>query len=163
MPNTCNPASGNEKGNVESKVRYLRANLFVPVPQMPSVAAYNRRLPDLCMALSEKNHYLRDEPERQLFVEDRVELSSLPRAPFSCVTWVRRRADRYGKVKVGGCHLYSSDPSLAGRELSVGLGAHTVAIYDAGGVLVAEHPRSFGSAPTDTTCIWQSNSRQFGM
>lgn len=86
----CNPASGNEKGNVESKVRYLRANLFVPVPQMPSVAAYNRRLPDLCMALSEKDHYLRDEPERQLFVEDRVELSSLPRAPFSCVTWVRR-------------------------------------------------------------------------
>lgn len=147
----CNPASGNEKGNVESKVRYLRANLFVPVPQMPSVAAYNRRLPDLCMALSEKDHYLRNEPERQLFVEDRVELSSLPRAPFSCVTWVRRRADRYGKVKVGGCHLYSSDPSLAGRELSVGLGAHTVAIYDAGGVLVAEHPRSFGSAPTDTT------------
>lgn len=28
----CNPASGNEKGNVESKVRYLRASLFVPRP-----------------------------------------------------------------------------------------------------------------------------------
>ncbi|MEC4296003.1 IS21 family transposase [Adlercreutzia shanghongiae] len=147
----CNPASGNEKGNVEAKVRYLRANLFVPVPQIASVAAYNRRLPDECMALSEKGHYLKGEPERQLFVEDRVELSSLPAKPFSCVTWVRRRADKYGKVKVGGCHLYSTDPALAGQELNVGLGAHAVSIHTADGLFVAEHARSFGSAPTDTT------------
>ena len=28
----CNPASGNEKGNVENKVGYSRRNAFVPVP-----------------------------------------------------------------------------------------------------------------------------------
>ncbi len=35
----CNPASGNEKANVENKVRYLRRNLLVAVPQFFSVAA----------------------------------------------------------------------------------------------------------------------------
>ena len=31
----CNPYSGWEKGNVERKVDYNRANLFVPVPHFP--------------------------------------------------------------------------------------------------------------------------------
>jgi transposase len=37
----CNPASGNEKGNVENKVGYDRRNLLVPVPTIDDFAAFN--------------------------------------------------------------------------------------------------------------------------
>ena len=37
----CNPASGNEKGNVENKVGYIRRNFFVPMPVIPDFNAYN--------------------------------------------------------------------------------------------------------------------------
>ncbi len=37
----CNPASGNEKGNVENKVGYSRRNAFVPVPTITSFEEFN--------------------------------------------------------------------------------------------------------------------------
>ena len=43
----CNPASGNEKGNVENKVGYSRRNFFVPVP-VTDFDAYNEQLFKLC-------------------------------------------------------------------------------------------------------------------
>ena len=43
----CNPDSGHEKGNVESKIGYTRRNLFVPEPEFDDVEAYNRELLDL--------------------------------------------------------------------------------------------------------------------
>ena len=38
----CNPASGNEKGNVEKKVGYSRRNAFVPVPVITSFEEFNK-------------------------------------------------------------------------------------------------------------------------
>ena len=43
----CNPASGNEKGNVENKVGTIRRNLFVPAPTYHDVEDFNRKLLDL--------------------------------------------------------------------------------------------------------------------
>ena len=146
----CNPESGNEKGSVEAKVRYLRSNLFVPVPRMTDPAKYNAKLPGMCMALS-KEHYLKGEPEEQLFVEDRLAMAGLPDKPFDVVRYERPKADKKGKVKLDGRHFYSADPSLAGRELIAAMRATTVGLYTASGELVAEHPRAYGKAPTDTS------------
>ena len=38
----CNPASGNEEGNVEKKVGYSRRNAFVPVPVITSFEEFNK-------------------------------------------------------------------------------------------------------------------------
>ena len=38
----CNPASGHEKGHVENKVGYIRRNLFVPMPAVESLEAWNK-------------------------------------------------------------------------------------------------------------------------
>ena len=79
-----------------------------------------------------------------------MELSRPPRAPFPCVTWVRRRADRYGKVKAGRVPpLYPPTRPRPGASFR-GLGAYTVAIYDAGGVLVAEHLGDRSAPPPQT-------------
>ena len=147
----CNPHAGHEKGSVENKVGYVRANLFVPVPSLSSPAAFNVRLLERSMALSDKPHWAKGESELQLFVEDRFAMSGLPPAPFAAVRYEVRKADKLGKVRVDGPHLYSSDPSLAGRELVCGIGATTVTLATRDGAVVAEHPRAYGSAPTDTT------------
>ena len=44
----CNPASGNEKGNVENKVGYSRRNAFVSVPTITSFDAFNESLWEWC-------------------------------------------------------------------------------------------------------------------
>ena len=40
----CNPASGNEKGNVESKIKYIRNNFFLPERTIYDLAIFNQSL-----------------------------------------------------------------------------------------------------------------------
>ena len=122
----------------------------MPVPRFHGVESFNRKLLDRCYALS-KPHYLKGEDERQLFVEDSVAMAGLPEVAFTVVRYVHCKADKQGKICVDGPHRYSTDPSLAGRRLIVGLGATAVAVYTESGELVCEHERRYGSAPTDTT------------
>lgn len=149
----CNPYSGNEKGSVENKVGTVRRNVFVPIPQVRCMESYNAKLLGKCMSMADKPHWIKGEPELQLFEEDKFALVGLPSKPLECVTYVTRKADKKGKVSVGeqGRHLYSADPSLARRELIVGLRATSVEIYDGDGTLVCTHERAYGKAPTDST------------
>lgn len=146
----CNPRAGHEKGSVEGKVGFDRRNLFVPVPKVWDVDGYNERLLGRCMDLSRKEHYRKGEEEAALFEEDVAAMLALPEKAFQCVEYARRRADKKGRVRVGGRHWYSVGPEWAGRELVVGLWATRVTIMDASGAVVCEHPRAYGDAPTDT-------------
>ena len=101
----CNPASGHEKGSVENKVGAVRRSLFVPVPQVTNMGAFNKNLLGRCMALSRKGHWIKGEPEDRLFAEDRLALSGLPAKPFEVVRYVTARADKKGKVRADGPHL----------------------------------------------------------
>ena len=147
----CDPDSGNEKGNVENKVGFIRRNLFVPVPRIGGTDIYNRRLLDRCMRLSEQKHWRKGEPEARLFAEDRVAMAGLPENPFDVVRYVRPKADKYGRVRIEGKHLCSTDPALAGTTLIVGLGATDVRIYDEEGTFVCSHERAYGDAPSDSS------------
>ena len=115
------------------------------------MASYNARLLDRCMDMAQKNHYLKGEPERQLFQEDVFTLSSLTNKPFACMSVNYTKADKKGRVRIGGPHWYSADPTFAGQDMIVALGAFKVAIYSNKAELVCEHDRAYGSAPTSTT------------
>lgn len=146
----CNPRSGHEKGNVERKVEFVRRNLFVPLDHIYAQERYNERLLERCEGLA-KEHYLKGEGEAELFAEDKLAMQGLPERPFTVVRYVTARADKQGKVQVDGRHFYSTDPSLAGRDLIVGLGAVTVDVYTADGERVCSHERAYGSAPSDSS------------
>jgi len=147
----CNPSSGHEKGSVENKVGATRRDLFVPVPRFDNIHSYNRRLLDRCMERSEKDHYIKGEPEIQLFVEDRLALRPLPEADFDVVSYEPMRTDKKGKVCLEEVHRYSSDPSLGDCDVIVGKTAWEVRVYTSGGELVATHPRAYGKAPSDSS------------
>lgn len=148
----CNPNSGHEKGSVENKVGYIRRNLMVPLPQLATAESFNRNLLERCMSLSVgKRHWIKGEPEDQLFMEDRLALTGLPASPFNAVRYAHPTADKKGKVQLDGPHHYSSDPAYAGRELLAELGATRVRIFTLDGTLISQHARAYGNAPTDSS------------
>lgn len=151
----ANPDSGHEKGNVEGKVGWIRRNLFVPVPKVGSLKAFNEGLLAQCDKCSEKeDHYQKQLSWAQLFEADRLALMPLPAVPFDAVDWVACKTDGYGKVTIGRTkdspgHKYLADPSMPEAEVIVGVRAYEVEI----GTLAGEHlrPTPAASAPASQT------------
>ena len=164
----CNPYSGWEKGNVERKVDYNRANLFVPVPHFNEIEKYNRKL----LARHEKKaselHYKKQIPIRELFEEDRKALLMLPPKRFDVCRYEWLKADGYGKVCMDGKHFYSTRPENANKQVLVGIRAHTVDILTEGGQVVTTHRRAYGDNRTDisdystTLAVLMKNSGAWG-
>lgn len=123
----------------------------MPVPGVRNLANFNAGLPDRCLALAGKTHWRKGERESDLFGEDRKALLPLPARPFDVVRWERMKTDKYGVVTLEGRHRYSTDPSLARREVIVGIRAFEIEVLDRDGGHVCTHPRAYGQAPTDSS------------
>jgi transposase len=147
----CNPDSGHEKGNVENMVGYIRRNWFVPVPDIDDIEGYNRELLKKSQEKAEEMHYKKGKPIGELFAEDRAALLPLPTRPFAVCRYVYKKANGYGKVQVEGNHHYSTRPEYGGREVLVGIRAHTIDIYTEEKDILVRHRREFGKERTDST------------
>lgn len=145
----CNPHSGHEKGNVENKVKTIRANLFVPVPKFHDVHAYNADLLKRCLERAGATHYMRGEPCIQLFMEDAAALLPMPSKPFRAVRQTSVKTNKYGKAKLDGRHWYMVSPDLPETRVVAELGAFDVDFYDADGTHVVTRERVYGDRVTD--------------
>lgn len=137
----CNPASGNEKGAVENAVGAIRRNLFVPMPRVDNLRAYNKRLLGKCMDRAGKPHYLKGEPESQLFVEDAAAMTDLPAKPFRAARVGAAKTDKYGDAVVDGRHRYPLGPERGQRRVIVELGAFEASFYEPDGSPIATFER----------------------
>jgi len=146
----CNPDSGHEKGNVETKVRFTRSNQFVPIPAFDDIEAFNRELLDQHKLKAQEPHYKKLQTIGKLFEEDRKALRPLPRYPFDACRYEYVRTDGYGKVRIDDRHYYSTCPEFGGQEVLVAIRAHTVDILDEARAVLVSHPRHFGSQRSDT-------------
>ncbi|PZE22243.1 IS21 family transposase [Paenibacillus xerothermodurans] len=155
----CNPYVGHEQRNVENKVGYMRRNLFVPLPTVTDVQAFNRELLDRCEADWQRKHYKKGVPMNLLFEDDRKAFLYLPKMPFAAYRYTRVKTDGYGKFLVDGKHFYSSAPEWAGKELAVRIGAHTVAPLAPSGEPISVHIRIFGRQRTDSVDVRTTLSR----
>lgn len=155
----CNPYAGHEKGNVENKVGYMRRNLFVPLPTVTDVQAFNRELLDRCEADWQREHYKKRVSIARLFEDDKKTFLYLPRSPFEACRYTRVKTDGYGKFVIDGKHFYSSAPEWARRELVVRIGAHTVEPLAPTGEPISTHIRMFGKQRTDNVDVRTTLSR----
>ena len=149
----CNPYAGHEKGNVENKVGYIRRNLFVPLPTVTDVQAFNRELLDRCEADWQREHYKKGAPIEMLFEDDKKALLYLPKATFTPCRYTRVKTDGYGKFMIDGKHFYSSSPDWAGKEVVVRIGAHTVEPLAPNGEPISVHIRMFSKQRTDSVDV----------
>ena len=110
----CNPASGNEKGNVENKVGYSRRNAFVPVPTIISFDEFNKHLWDWCEKDARRDHYVHKVPIQELYEKDEKVLLALPQHPYQVFRYESLKVDKYGFAVVD-TNKYGLDPMLNGE------------------------------------------------
>jgi len=147
----CNPASGNEKGNVENKVGYHRRNLLVPMPQFESIEEYNEQLLQSCDADHRREHYRNGQHIEVLFSHDREAFMALPRIPFDPSRYQTVRTDAYGKFTLqGGLHRYSTTPKFASQFVQIRISAHTVGVLDESLREIVTHRRLYGGVKQES-------------
>ena len=112
----CNPASGNEKGNVENKVGYSRRNAFVPVPTITSFEDCNESLWEWCEKDANRLHYKKKVPIQELWKDDESNLLRLPEYPFSVFRYCALTVNKYGFATIE-TNKYGLSPSLAGETV----------------------------------------------
>lgn len=125
----CNPNSGNEKGNVENAVGFLRRNLMVPEPDVASFASLNEMLFARCAELGEREHWRKGTPIGELFAEDLAACLHLPGVGFDPVRYESRRADKTGKILIEGA-AYLAGPAYHDRHLTAGIRHDVIEILD---------------------------------
>ena len=112
----CNPAAGNEKGNVENKVGYSRRNAFVPVPTVTSFEEFNEHLWEWCEQDAQRLHYKYKVPIQELWEADRDALLKLPEYPFPVFRYEALSVNKYGFAVID-TNKYGLAPTLAGKTV----------------------------------------------
>lgn len=143
----CNPDSGNEKGNVENAVGFLRRNLMVPEPEAATLAGLNEVLLNRCQALATATHWRKGLSIGELFAGDVAACMALPGIGFDPVRYESRKADKTGNILVEG-NIYAAGPAYHSRTLTVGLRHDVVQILDEQAEPVVTFGRVFGKQST---------------
>ena len=107
----CNPASGNEKGNVENKVGYIRRNALVPIPTIISFEEFNSHLFDWCENDAERPHYQRGVTIQSLWEDEKPKLLMLPEVPYNVFNYKSLRVSKTGFVCID-TNKYGLSPEL---------------------------------------------------
>ena len=147
----CNPYAGYEKGNVERKVGYVRANMFVPVPQVNDLHSYNRNLLEMHKTKATELHYKKGICIAELFKDDQAVLRELPPTEFAVCRYNWLKADGYGKICLDGKHYYSTGPENSHRKVLAGIYADHIDVLREDGSILTAHTRLFGSERTDSS------------
>ena len=116
-PVFTNVAAGNEKGGVESLVKWAQRNLFSPVPRVGSFEELNQRLQAECLADAQLRRRGRDQRlVADLWEEEQAHLSTLPASAFPAC---RNRFVRVDKalLVVYDRAVYSAPPVYMKKSL----------------------------------------------
>ncbi|MGL6008738.1 MAG: IS21 family transposase, partial [Culicoidibacterales bacterium] len=97
--NPCNAYSGNEKGHVESKVKYVRNRFFVPEPVFDDWEHLNTYLAKELQGDRERIHYEIKENQSHLWLNDEAMLLPLQHHPYIIQRFDKRKVNKYGEIK----------------------------------------------------------------
>ena len=141
-PTPCTPGAAWEKGQVESQVKNLRQELFVPRPRFKSLEDLNAWLIDQCVAHAKKQAH----PEFlgktifEVFERERAQLIPY-RGPFDAYRSTPASVSKTCLVRFDN-NKYSVMSTAVGRPVDVYAYADRIVIKQ-NGTVVGEHPRSF--------------------
>jgi transposase len=96
----CNPARGNEKGNVENKCGYTRRNFCVPVPVFDGQEALEQDLDKRTLEDMDRPHYEKDEKISDLWKCEKEYLKKLPEQTYDIFRIENATVNNYGEIKM---------------------------------------------------------------
>lgn len=152
----CNPDSGNEKGNVEVNVGYVRRNLFVPpLVVTGDIEDFNKtRMFQLSNGLRVgEKHYKHGALVDDLFELDRNALKPLPMKPFEVFTRLSAKTDGYGRICLDKSHFYTLGAGYANSPVLVDVSAWEATAYDPQGKRICTFRRTYGNERTASVNI----------
>ena len=136
-----------EKGGVEGEIGRFRRRHLTPVPRVGSLAALNAVLVAADAGDDARRIAARTETIGMAFERESAVLNPLPHNDFDVAAVLSCRVDTKARICVRQSY-YSVPSRLAGRRVSVRLGAATVTVW-ADGVQVADHVRSLHKGSED--------------
>ncbi|MFS0614224.1 IS21 family transposase [Lederbergia ruris] len=139
----CNPNSGNEKGHVESMVKYVRNNFLLPGLHVMGLDQLHESLWEKAENDRERNHYEKEVLISALFEEDQNASLVLPSKEYQCVRYETVKADKYGYIKVDK-NLYSTSPRFALNKVQIRISYNKIDILTEDHQLVVSHSRLYG-------------------
>lgn len=148
----CNPNSGNEKGHVESMVRYVRNNFLLPELLLRDIESLNESLWKQAEKDRQRKHYEKDTLIAELYLADQNACLQLPAKSFECSRYTEVKADKYGFIRVDN-KIYSTSPRFAKQKVLAKITFNQVALYDRENQLIIEHKRLY--LKNKKSIIWE--------
>jgi transposase len=138
----CRPARGNEKGGVEGNVKFVRSEVFTPIPQVSMRADLQTEANAFMLREEVRTMRGRDRTIGELWKLEESHLLPLPAAPYAIGKIKVCRVSNCCWITYGRNH-YSVPARLAGQSVQVRFGAESVTISIRDEV-VAVHGRIYG-------------------
>ncbi len=138
----CNAGRGNEKGQVEKEVGFLRSHILVPVPEVNSMAELNRKIRDRLVQYRQTRtvpHTQRTIAE--VFAKERELLLPLPEYPFDCCVLLPAKSSKESTVRFDR-NRYSVPSRYARCRLHIKGYVNEVRIFYED-QMIAVHPRCY--------------------
>ena len=135
------PGKGNDKGNVEGMVGYVRRNFLVPIPSFESFEALNAHLERRCLTRMDTRLRGHTESIGQRMERDLEALLPLPAAPYDACD---QRAGRVSSLSLVRYRTndYSAPVAYGHRDVLV-KGYVDRVVISCGSEVIAQHPRSY--------------------
>lgn len=102
----CNPRSGNEKGNVENKVGYVRYHFFAETPIMKDFKSFNEKLQKQLELDHQRGHHAKHKKLCDLYAEEKPELLPLPDETYPVFKEVDLKVNKYSEVKLDNTMIH---------------------------------------------------------
>jgi len=137
----CNTNSGNEKGGVESLVKYARRNYLTPIPKCNSWEEINKKLLEKCFTRDLDKTDGHDKTIGELFEKEKEKLLKLPARPYNNYKLIETKVDKFLVIKVDK-NRYSVPAEYANKKVTIELGLSNVRIT-CQNRLIARHERNY--------------------
>ena len=138
----CRPASGNEKGGVENNVKFVRSELFAPLPRIKDRSELQAKAAAFMRREEHRTMRGRDRSIGELWKLEQPNLLPLPTASFEVGEIRTCKVSNRSWISYG-TNFYSVPAHLAGQEVQVRIGAEDLTVSNREGV-VAVHRRRYG-------------------
>ena len=141
-PHFCLVRRANEKGVVESMVRYTRSNFLVPVPEVRDLEELNEHLEARCREELSRKLRGKSASKQELLREDQAAFRALPDVPFDACRKLSTAADSLSLVRFDN-NQYSVPVDYAHHTVMINGDCERVEICHLN-ERIASHPRLWG-------------------
>jgi transposase len=138
----CDPAKGNQKGQVENLVRFVKQQYFTPMPPVSSLEEMNQILLNKCIAYEESLVPRSSSTVAEAFQQEKESMLPLPACALDCYRLLYAKSNSLSLVTIEQ-NAYSVPVSYASSELTCRIYADKVEMY-AHRELIASHERCLG-------------------